>query len=206
MGGLKQPLPLNGETIRDYVRDAITVGELILADRDLQQKIVEVVQLCVDCFARGNKILIAGNGGSAADAQHMAAEFVSRFEFDRPGLPAVALTVDTSALTAIGNDYGYEWLFSRQLQALAQPGDVFIGITTSGNSKNVLRAFEACDALGVVKVALCGRGGKVHELAEHVLAAPSTHTPRIQECHLLFEHMICALIEEQLFAREYKPG
>ena len=200
------PLPVNTATIADYIRDSIAVKQKILEDQALQTAIVRVVEVCLDAFRNGNKILLGGNGGSAADAQHVAAEFVSRFEFDRPGLPAIALTVDTSALTAIGNDYGYELLFSRQLEALARPGDVFIGITTSGNSKNILKGFEACDKLGVIKVALCGAGGKVHELADHVLAAPSTHTPRIQESHLLIEHMICALIEEQLFASEYKKA
>ncbi|MDT0496996.1 D-sedoheptulose 7-phosphate isomerase [Algiphilus sp. W345] len=200
------PLPVNTATIADYIRDSIAVKQKILEDQALQAAIVRVVEVCLDAFRNGNKILLGGNGGSAADAQHVAAEFVSRFEFDRPGLPAIALTVDTSALTAIGNDYGYELLFSRQLEALARPGDVFIGITTSGNSRNILKGFEACDRLGVIKVALCGAGGKVHELADHVLAAPSTHTPRIQESHLLIEHMICALIEEQLFASEYKKA
>ncbi|MEC9359906.1 MAG: D-sedoheptulose 7-phosphate isomerase [Pseudomonadota bacterium] len=200
------PLPVNTATIADYIRDSIAVKQKILEDQALQAAIVRVVEVCLDAFRNGNKILLGGNGGSAADAQHVAAEFVSRFEFDRPGLPAIALTVDTSALTAIGNDYGYELLFSRQLEALARPGDVFIGITTSGNSKNILKGFEACNKLGVIKVALCGAGGKVHELADHVLAAPSTHTPRIQESHLLIEHMICALIEEQLFASEYKKA
>ena len=200
------PLPVNTATIADYIRDSIAVKQKILEDQALQAAIVRVVEVCLDAFRNGNKILLGGNGGSAADSQHVAAEFVSRFEFDRPGLPAIALTVDTSALTAIGNDYGYELLFSRQLEALARPGDVFIGITTSGNSKNILKGFEACDKLGVIKVALCGAGGKVHELADHVLAAPSTHTPRIQESHLLIEHMICALIEEQLFASEYKKA
>jgi D-sedoheptulose 7-phosphate isomerase len=198
------PLPLTTATVADYIRDSIAVKQKILEDAKLQQAILDVVRVCLDSLAKGGKILLGGNGGSAADAQHIAAEFVSRFEFDRPGLPAIALTVDTSALTAIGNDYGYERLFSRQLQALARPGDVFIGITTSGNSKNVLKGFEACDALGVTKVALCGAGGKVHEVADHVLAAPSTHTPRIQESHILIAHIVCALIEEQLFASDYK--
>lgn len=200
------PLPMNTATIADYIRDSIAVKQKILEDPALQAAILRVVEVCLDALRNGNKILLGGNGGSAADAQHVAAEFVSRFEFDRPGLPAIALTVDTSALTAIANDYGYELLFSRQLEALARPGDVFIGITTSGNSKNILKGFEACDKLGVIKVALCGADGKVHELADHVLAVPSTHTPRIQESHLLIEHVICALIEEQLFASEYKKA
>lgn len=190
--------------IARQIGDSIAVKQRILENDALLGSIADVARLCVETFRRGGKILLGGNGGSAADAQHIAAEFVSRFEFDRPGLPALALTVDTSALTAIGNDYGYEKLFARQLEALARPGDVFVGITTSGNSANVLKAFEACDRLGVVKIALCGAGGKVHALADHVLAAPSTHTPRIQESHGLIGHIICALIEEALFATEFK--
>jgi D-sedoheptulose 7-phosphate isomerase len=154
---------------------------------------------------RGNKILTAGNGGSAADAQHIAAELVARFEFDRPGLAAIALSTDTSAMTAIGNDYGYDFLFARQLEALARPGDVFIGITTSGNSKNILKAMDSAGRLGVTRVALCGEGGKVREVVEHVLAAPSTHTPRIQESHILIGHILCALCEENMFPEHKAP-
>lgn len=201
---MAEPAALDKDTIAAYVRDSIAVKQQLLADESFQLAVIRVVEACIDAYRKGNKILVAGNGGSAADAQHLAAELVARFEFDRPGLPAIALTVDSSALTAIGNDYGYEHLFSRQIEALAKPGDVFIGISTSGNSRNVLKAFEACDRAGVLKVALCGAGGKVHQMADHVLAVPSTHTPRIQESHLLIEHMICALIEEQLFAAQHK--
>jgi phosphoheptose isomerase len=120
----------------------------------------------------GNKVMLAGNGGSAADSQHIAAEFVSRFEFDRPGLPSIALTTDTSMLTAIGNDYGYEHVFARQVQANGRAGDVFIGISTSGNSKNVVMAVEACKKMGITSVALCGAGGKLKDLCDYALAAP----------------------------------
>lgn len=193
------------EAIVAMITDSIAAKQKLLADRNMLAQIEKVTQVCIAAFERGNKVLIAGNGGSAADAQHMAAEFVARFEFDRPGLPSIALTTDTSALTAIGNDYGYEMLFSRQVEALGKAGDVFIGITTSGNSKNVLKAMEACSKLGITRVALCGAGGKVHEMSDHVLAVPSTHTPRIQEGHGLIMHIICALCEEALFASYKKP-
>jgi D-sedoheptulose 7-phosphate isomerase len=192
------------ESIEKMIQDSLATKQKVLEDKSLHQKIAEVTQLIVDAMNHGKKVLIAGNGGSAADAQHIAAEFVSRFEFDRPGLPAIALTTDTSALTAIGNDYGYEKVFSRQIQALGQAGDIFIGITTSGNSKNVLLGIEAAQAKGITCVALCGQGGKIHDMVDYVLAAPSTHTPRIQESHILIAHMVCALVEEAIFA-EYKP-
>lgn len=198
-------IPVTLDAVSDYISDSIAVKQKLLADTALKQAIVDVTQACMDALRRGNKILIGGNGGSAADAQHIAAEFVSRFEFDRPGLPAIAITTDTSALTAIGNDYGYELLFARQLQALGREGDVFIGITTSGNSKNVLKAMEVAAEMGIVRVALCGAGGKIQQMADHVLAAPSTHTPRIQESHILIGHIICALCEENLFPEYKKP-
>lgn len=198
------PIPLTQASVAAYIADSVALKQAMLADVKLQQAVLDVAQLCIDAFRRGNKILVGGNGGSAADAQHIAAEFVSRFEFDRPGLPAIALTTDTSALTAIGNDYGYELLFARQIEALGRTGDVFIGITTSGNSKNVLRGMEVAQRLGLARVALCGAGGKVQQMAEHVLAVPSAHTPRIQEGHGLIVHILCALVEEQLFAAEHK--
>ncbi len=153
----------------------------------------------IEAFQRGNRVIFAGNGGSAADAQHLAAEFVSRFEFDRPGLPSLSLATDTSMLTAIGNDYGYEKLFRRQLEAQARAGDVFVGITTSGRSKNILAAFEACKPLGVTSVALAGTGGELEDKADIVLRVPSGHTPRIQECHILIGHLLCAQVELAMF-------
>jgi len=196
---------VSAASIAEMIADSIAVKQKVLADQDLQAQILKVTQLCIETFKRGGKVLIAGNGGSAADAQHMAAEFVARFEFDRPGLAAIALTTDTSALTAIGNDYGFERLFSRQVEALGRKGDVFIGITTSGNSKNVLKAMEVCAELGVTRVALCGAGGKIKEMSDVVLSVPSTHTPRIQESHGLIMHIICALCEEGLYGDLKKP-
>ncbi|GAC1627980.1 MAG: D-sedoheptulose 7-phosphate isomerase [Nevskia sp.] len=198
-------IPATAASVARYIAESIAAKQKLLADTAMHERIVAVATLCIETFRRGGKILIGGNGGSAADAQHMAAELVARFEFDRPGLPAIALSTDTSALTAIGNDYGYEFLFSRQLEALARPGDLFIGITTSGNSKNVLKAMEVAGRLGVLRIALCGEGGRVHELAEHVLAAPSRHTPRIQEAHILIIHILCALLEENLFPEHKAP-
>jgi D-sedoheptulose 7-phosphate isomerase len=160
-----------------------------------------VARLCVDALHAGNKLLIAGNGGSAADAQHLAAEFVSRFYFDRPGLAAIALTTDTSALTAIGNDYGFERLFSRQVDALGRKGDVFIGLSTSGNSPNVLAALDECRARGIATVGLTGQGGgKMAALCDHCLRMPSTETPKIQEGHIIVGHIICALVERAMFS------
>ena len=194
------PLPITDATVAALVADSAAFKQRMLADRALLSATATVAQVCVDAYRAGNKLLIAGNGGSAADAQHFSAELVARFEFDRPGLPAIALTTDTSALTAIGNDYGFESLFSRQVEALGRAGDVFIGLSTSGNSKNVLKAMESAQRLGLVRIALCGVGGRIHECADHVLAMPSTHTPRIQEGHGLVGHILCGLIEEQLFS------
>ncbi len=154
------------------------------------------------CLQAGGKLLLAGNGGSAADAQHIAGEFVSRFAFDRPGLPAIALTTDTSILTAIGNDYGFEKLFARQVQALGNKGDVFIAYSTSGKSPNILAALAEARARGLVTVGLTGaRQGPMHELCEHLLAVPSTDTPKIQEGHLVLGHTLCGLVESALFRK-----
>ena len=184
---------------RRDIEESIAVKQRVLADDTLLRRTMQVAQLMAEAAARGNRVLFAGNGGSAADAQHLAAEFVSRFEFDRPGLPALSLATDTSMLTAIGNDYGYDLLFRRQLEAQAREGDVFVGITTSGKSKNVLAAFERCRSLGVVSVALCGQGGDLEPLVDHVLRVPSSQTPRIQECHILLGHLMCAHVEMQVF-------
>jgi len=181
------------------IEASIQAKQRLLQDSTLLNKIVAVGDLMSETVRRGNRVIFAGNGGSAADAQHLAAEFVSRFEFDRPGLPSLSLATDTSMITAIGNDYGYDKLFRRQLEAQARSGDVFVGITTSGRSKNILAAFEVCGALEVSSVALCGEGGDLAGV-DHVLRAPSNHTPRIQECHILIGHMLCAQVEMAMFA------
>lgn len=197
---------INVAAVRDLVAASIAVKQAILEDPALLESIVRVAQRVEQAFKAGNKVLIAGNGGSAADAQHVAAEFVARFEFDRPGLPSIALSTDTSMLTAIGNDYGYEQVFSRQVQAQGRAGDVFIGLSTSGNSKNVLRAVEACKDMGIVTVALCGAGGRLREVCDYAIAVPSTHTPRIQEGHGLVGHIICGLVEESMWGATHRAG
>jgi D-sedoheptulose 7-phosphate isomerase len=187
------------QRIQQSISDSIHVKQKLLEDEDLIGRIADVSLHIIEALGRGNRVIFAGNGGSAADAQHLAAEFVSRFEFDRPGLPALSLATDTSMITAIGNDYGYERLFQRQLQAQARPGDVFVGITTSGKSPNILAAFDACTQLQVTSVALCGLGGELNDKVDYLLRVPSKHTPRIQECHILIGHMICAEVESQIF-------
>jgi D-sedoheptulose 7-phosphate isomerase len=187
------------KALRAGIEASIATKQQLLADEALLHTIVQVSELMVQTVQRGNRVIFAGNGGSAADAQHLAAEFVSRFEFDRPGLPSLSLATDTSMITAIGNDYGYEKLFRRQLEAQARQGDMFVGITTSGRSKNVLEAFSVCRSLGVSSVALCGQGGELESLVDHVVRAPSKHTPRIQECHILIGHMMCAHVELSVF-------
>ncbi|NCY06795.1 MAG: SIS domain-containing protein [Betaproteobacteria bacterium] len=178
------------------------LAQSLAGDAVLIEAIEAVVDLCMRSLKAGGKILFAGNGGSAADAQHMAGEFVSRFNYDRPGLAAVALTVDSSILTAIGNDYGYDYVFARQIEALGQAGDVFFAYSTSGNSANIIRALEAAKAKQVSRVGLTGnRGGAMNPLCDYLLAMPSAHTPRIQEGHLMVGHAICAAVEARMFPR-----
>jgi D-sedoheptulose 7-phosphate isomerase len=172
------------------------------ADAALVAEIAKVAQACIAALGRRSKILFAGNGGSAADAQHLAGELVSRFAYDRPGLPAFALTTDTSVLTAIGNDYGYERLFARQIEAVGAAGDVFFGISTSGRSPNILQALGLSRARGLVTVGMTGRtGGGMTEHCDHLLRVPSDVTPRIQEGHIAMGHAICQLIEAELFPK-----
>jgi D-sedoheptulose 7-phosphate isomerase len=174
---------------------------------DLLLSIVEKVAAeCVNALQQGKKILFAGNGGSAADSQHLAAELVSRLHYDRPGLAAIALTTDTSALTAIGNDYAFENIFSRQIEALGQAGDVFIGISTSGKSKNILRALGAARAKGMTTIGFSGISAPfMSEFCDWVINIPSSETSKIQECHILLGHIICGLIEDAMFGAEYDP-
>jgi len=191
--------------LRAGIEGSIEAKRRMLADEILLRRVVEVGALMSEAVRRGSRVIFAGNGGSAADAQHLAAELVSRFEFDRPGLPSLSLSTDTSMITAIANDYGYDNLFRRQLEAQSRPGDVFVGITTSGCSRNILAAFEACRPLQVTSVALCGLGGELESLVDHVLRAPSRLTPRIQECHILLGHMICSHVELEMFSH-LKPA
>lgn len=186
--------------IQGQIDEAHRVLGLMRADAKLNATLAAAAQAVVASLKADGKVLFAGNGGSAADAQHMAGEFVSRFMFDRPGLAAVALTTDTSILTAIGNDYGYEKLFERQVQALGRKGDVLVTYSTSGKSPNILRALEAAKACGMVNIGFTGnRGGPMHELCDFVLATPSADTPKIQEGHLVMGHILCGLVERTMF-------
>ena len=182
------------------IGDSISVKQKILEDEGLINSLHEVAGECITAFRQGNRVLLAGNGGSAADAQHIAAEFVGRYAFDRPGLPAIALTTDTSMLTAIGNDYGYEQIFCRQLEANGRKADVFIGISTSGNSPNVVAALRRARELDIITVGLTGQdGGVMQSLCDYCIQVPSKSTPRIQESHIMLGHIICGLVEEALF-------
>ena len=190
------------DTVKSQVGESARVKEALLQDGATLQKVAEVAQLLIGTYKAGGKSLWAGNGGSAADAQHMAAELVNKFRLNRSGLPSMALTVDTSILTAIGNDYGYEQVFARQIVACGNAGDVFIGLSTSGNSRNLLRALEACREKGIVTVALVGAAPCGMDDYDYVLRVPSTDTPRIQECHTLIGHILCDYVEQTLFGQE----
>ena len=183
--------------------ESITVKEAMLNDAELINVVESIAVLIVETYRNGGKVLLAGNGGSAADAQHIAAELVSRFTLDRPALPAMALTTDSSILTAISNDYGYDSLFSRQLEANAKPGDVFIAISTSGNSPNIVRALKTANDIGVVAVGLTGAtGGEMADLCRYCVNIPSTDIPRIQEGHITVGHILCASTEQVLFGQD----
>ena len=192
------------ERIASQMRETSSIVAKMLEDGALHETIGRIVDACVAALEADRKVLFMGNGGSAADAQHMAGEFVSRFAFDRPGLAAFALTVDTSVMTAIGNDYGYEHLFARQVQAVGRKGDVLVGYSTSGSSPNILAAFEAARKSGLVTVGMTGnRKARITQLTDHCIEIPSPDTPRIQEGHLVVGHIICGLVEERMFRR---PG
>ena len=166
-------------------------------------KLLEVSRRCVECLKGGGKLLIFGNGGSAADAQHVAAEFVNRFRMERTPLPAIALTTDTSILTSIGNDYDFVEIFSKQVRALARPVDMVLGISTSGNSPNVIKALDEARTIGAFTVLLAGEGGKGHSgTYDVVISVPSSDTPRIQEVHLFLEHAFCDLVERSYFGED----
>lgn len=188
--------------VANSIEASIAVKQNLLRDSALVSSIARVSEILLNTLKSGNKLLLFGNGGSAADAQHIAAEFVGRFAFDRPALPALALAVNTSCLTAIGNDYGFEQVFSRQLEALGRAGDVAIGISTSGNSPNVLNGISTAKKIGLHTIAFTGTpGGKLKQSADldHCLCAPSGETPRIQECHILIGHIVSELVEQELF-------
>lgn len=187
-------------TIKSIISASIDLKQHILQDDICIQKIEVAVELISDAFKNGHKVLFCGNGGSAADAQHLAAEFTGRFYSDRLPLPAEALHCNTSYITSVANDYGYEYVYSRLVQGLARPGDILIGLSTSGNSTNIVKAFEVATNLGVHTIALTGSsGGILKDMSEVLINVPSSDTPRIQEAHIMIGHIICQLVEANLF-------
>lgn len=180
---------------KDHILESITCKQAILEQGDCLKSVELAANLCKQALADGKKIILAGNGGSASDAQHIAAELVGRFEKNRPSMAGIAITTDTSALTAIANDYGYNFVFSRQLEGIGQAGDVFIGLSTSGNSANIIEAVNTCKNKQIHSISLCGQGGKLAGLTDINIAVPSSRTAIIQESHIMIGHILCALIE-----------
>ena len=188
------------DIIRAHISESVRVKQALLADGALMAKIDAIAEVMVTAYRNGHKTLWAGNGGSAADAQHMAGELVNKFTFDRPGLAALSLSTDTSIITAVGNDYGFDRLFARQIEAQGCTGDVFVGISTSGKSPNLVNALPACRAKGIASVAIVGANPCPMDDYDYVIHVPSTETPRIQECQTLIGHILCYLVEQMLFA------
>ncbi len=193
------------EKIKNQIKSSVELKQKLLESQDVLSAIEAAAHAIVSAFRNKKKLLLAGNGGSAADAQHLAAEFVNRFGFDRPGLPAIALTTDTSILTAIGNDSSFDRVFARQVEALGNPGDVFMGISTSGTSHNLMEALNTCKKHKITTIGLTGiYGGQMKDLCDFCIKVPSGETPRIQEVHILAGHIICNLVEEEMFSRQNK--
>tara|TARA_B110000879_G_C11069822_1_gene470245 strand:+ start:78 stop:665 length:588 start_codon:yes stop_codon:yes gene_type:complete len=194
------------ESVKLEIQASIDAKTALLADNALMQQVFELAEQCTVALRAGGKVIFCGNGGSFADAQHLSAEFTSRFLFDRPGLPSLALGTNSSAMTAIGNDYGYENVFAREIQAIATPVDVIIAITTSGNSVNILKALEAAKVANVPAIVLTGAGRGRLDDATKTLNVPSTDTARIQECHILIGHIICGIVEKNIFSELMPKG
>ena len=195
---------MSKDPIKEQIRSSIAVKQAMLEGVENLALIERLARQCVDALHKGGKVIFAGNGGSFADAQHLSAEFVSRFMYARAPLASVALGTNSSAMSAIGNDYGYEQVFSREFAAIAKPGDVFVPISTSGNSPNVLAAVEVARELGIATVGLAGEtGGKMKSLCD-CICVPSRETARIQECHIMIGHILCGLVEERCFPKD-KP-
>jgi D-sedoheptulose 7-phosphate isomerase len=191
------------DKIKQQIRSSAELKHKLLESASLLSEIEKASRAIITAFRTNHKLLIAGNGGSAADAQHIAAEFVNKFNFDRPGLPAIALTTDSSILTSVGNDSSFLQVFARQVSALGNEGDVFIGISTSGNSSNLIEALREAANNKIVKIGITGAtGGAMKELCDICLMVPSKETPRIQEAQILIEHIICSIVEEELFAKK----
>lgn len=192
-------------TMKDIIRDILEAGietkrHCIETNID---NIIKAVEMMASCITSGNKVLIFGNGGSAADAQHLAAEFVNRFQIERPPLAAIALTTDTSILTSIGNDYHFDEIFSKQIQALGKKGDTAWGISTSGNSANVLKAVTVANKIGIATIGMTGRAGKLGDCADLVFSVESDTTARIQETHIMLGHIVCDLLERKLYPEAF---
>ena len=186
--------------INERINDHLRVVSQIIADEQIGQSLSSISDLLVRTFRSGNKVYFCGNGGSAADAQHLAAELSGRFYLERSSLPAEALHCNTSYLTAVANDYSYEAVYSRLISGMGKTGDVLVGISTSGNSKNIVKAFEVCREKGIVTVALVGHGGGImREMADYSIVVPSDDTPRIQEAHIMLGHIVCEIVESELF-------
>jgi D-sedoheptulose 7-phosphate isomerase len=189
------------EKIKNIIQSSIDVKSKILSEGKLLLIVQDCVKIIVNAFEKGNKVLFCGNGGSAADAQHLAAEFSGRFYTDRDALPAEALHCNTSYLTAVANDYSYDVIYSRLIKGIGNPGDVLVGLSTSGNSKNIINAFEAAKEKNMINIAFTGAsGGELKKLADQLINVPSDDTPRIQESHIMLGHIICQLVEEIYFA------
>lgn len=184
---------------KSIIADSIRVKQALLADEALMAKVASIAKVVVDAYKAGHKTMWAGNGGSAADAQHMAGELVNKFSFDRPGLAALSLSTDTSIITAVGNDYGFDRLFARQVEAQGCTGDVFIGISTSGKSPNLVNALQACRDKGITSVAIVGANPCPMDDYDYVIHVPSMVTPRVQECQTLIGHILCYIVEQELF-------
>jgi len=189
-----------GEQIKQIITASIETKQQILNDASMQQKLVDVIDVISTAFKNGNKVLFCGNGGSAADAQHLAAEFSGRFYKDRKALPAEALHCNSSYLTAVANDYNYDVIYSRLVDGIGVKGDVLIGLSTSGNSKNIIKAFEVAKEKEIITIGFTGAsGGKMKEISDYLFNVPSNDTPRIQESHIMLGHIICQLVEEKVF-------
>lgn len=193
---------MHSSRIKEIIKSSISVKEQLLQNEALLEQINTTVKVITDAFNNGNAVYFAGNGGSAADAQHLAAEFSGRFYKDRKALPSDALHCNSSYLTAVANDYSYDVIYSRLLEGLAKKGDILVGISTSGNSKNIVKAFEMAESMGVTTIAFTGeKGGQMKSMANYVINVPSNTTPRIQESHILVGHIICELVEENIFGK-----
>lgn len=191
------------DIVKKCIRASIEVKSKVISDKKLLNQVVKLAQACVVSLESGGKIIFCGNGGSFADAQHISAELTSRFLFDRPSLASIVLGANSSSISAIGNDYGYENIFSREIESIANKSDIIIAITTSGNSKNILKALDIANAKGISSFVFTGQSnGKLANFCE-VLNIPSNNTARIQECHILIGHILCQIIEDKIFGNDY---